>query len=247
MSRRERWRLHIYPAALKTGVRLKDPSSKTWLPFADSHWATRNESMGSKMNQRGVGSGLRPLKPPTCCGHWRETRPRFLVRLGCRHKVADRKRDQSCRLHWLGCGGFGGDEIAQCESAVAAIIVAPFGCVYRREEGHDSPMLNPRQPIRSLSNSTPRNRRSCATRDRCSSRHLTSSCITCAGWTTESPRTSTTRGAGEFGAKLCEQALETPGVGEAFAVSVRVIEDRDDNSTRQALHAGRGGGRGRAG
>lgn len=33
--------------------------------------------------------------------------------------------------------------------------------------------------------------------------------------------------AGEFGTKLCEASLETPGVGEMFAAAVRAIEDRN--------------------
>ena len=33
--------------------------------------------------------------------------------------------------------------------------------------------------------------------------------------------------AGEFGWKLCEAALETPGVGEVFAATVRAIEDKN--------------------
>lgn len=33
--------------------------------------------------------------------------------------------------------------------------------------------------------------------------------------------------AGEYGSKLCVAALETPGVGEAFAATVRAIEDKD--------------------
>ena len=33
--------------------------------------------------------------------------------------------------------------------------------------------------------------------------------------------------AGEFGTKLCQAALETPGVGETFAAAVRAIEDKD--------------------
>ena len=33
--------------------------------------------------------------------------------------------------------------------------------------------------------------------------------------------------AGEFGWKLCEAALENPGVGEVFAATVRAIEDKN--------------------
>jgi len=34
--------------------------------------------------------------------------------------------------------------------------------------------------------------------------------------------------AGEFGSSLCEAALETPGVGEVFAATVRAIEEKDE-------------------
>jgi uncharacterized protein (TIGR02270 family) len=34
--------------------------------------------------------------------------------------------------------------------------------------------------------------------------------------------------AGEFGSNLCEAALETPGVGEVFAATVRAIEEKDE-------------------
>jgi uncharacterized protein (TIGR02270 family) len=33
--------------------------------------------------------------------------------------------------------------------------------------------------------------------------------------------------AGDFGSRLCDEALETPGKGEVFAVAVRAIEDKD--------------------
>jgi len=33
--------------------------------------------------------------------------------------------------------------------------------------------------------------------------------------------------AGEFGSKLCDEALETPGVGEAFAATARAVEGKD--------------------
>ena len=33
--------------------------------------------------------------------------------------------------------------------------------------------------------------------------------------------------AGEFGSGLCEAALESPGIGEVFAATVRAIEDRN--------------------
>jgi uncharacterized protein (TIGR02270 family) len=33
--------------------------------------------------------------------------------------------------------------------------------------------------------------------------------------------------AGQFGSRLCEEALETPGVGEAFAAAVRAVEEKD--------------------
>ncbi len=41
--------------------------------------------------------------------------------------------------------------------------------------------------------------------------------------------------AGEFGTKLCLAALETPGVGEVFAVAVRAIEDKDTQGLARLL------------
>ncbi len=34
--------------------------------------------------------------------------------------------------------------------------------------------------------------------------------------------------AGDFGSQLCEALLETPGVGEVFAATVRAIEEKDE-------------------
>ena len=34
--------------------------------------------------------------------------------------------------------------------------------------------------------------------------------------------------AGEYGSSVCEAALESPGVGEVFAVAVRAIEEKDE-------------------
>lgn len=41
--------------------------------------------------------------------------------------------------------------------------------------------------------------------------------------------------AGEFGTRLCQAALETPGVGEVFAAGVRAIEDKDTQGLARLL------------
>ena len=45
--------------------------------------------------------------------------------------------------------------------------------------------------------------------------------------------------AGEFGTRLCQAALETPGVGEVFAAGVRAIEDKDTQGLARLLELSR--------
>jgi uncharacterized protein (TIGR02270 family) len=53
--------------------------------------------------------------------------------------------------------------------------------------------------------------------------------------------------AGAFGSKLCEAALETPGVGEIFAAAVRAIEDRNSQRLGKLFAVAEGLPRGQSG